>query len=79
MILRITEEFHSLDDIGWYASAHQLSSAALQPLTGKIYTKFNLKPAFLAFFILFEIGSLLCGISSSSAMPIAGRAIAGMG
>ncbi len=62
----ITNEFHSLPDVGWYGSAYQLASAALQPLTGKIYSKFNIKWTFLAFFALFELGSLVCGVASSS-------------
>ena len=39
----ITTEFNALVDIGWYAGAYQLASAALQPLSGKIYTYFSLK------------------------------------
>lgn len=39
----ITTEFNALIDIGWYAGAYQLASAALQPLSGKIYTYFSLK------------------------------------
>ena len=39
----ITTEFDALIDIGWYAGAYQLASAALQPLSGKIYTYFSLK------------------------------------
>jgi len=39
----ITTEFHALRDIGWYAGAYQLASAAAQPLSGKIYTYFSLK------------------------------------
>jgi MFS family permease len=34
---------------------------------------------FLAFFALFELGSLLCGVAVSSTMLIIGRAVAGMG
>lgn len=34
---------------------------------------------FLAFLVLFELGSLLCGVSGSSKMLIVGRAVAGMG
>ncbi|CAJ2500230.1 Uu.00g030830.m01.CDS01 [Anthostomella pinea] len=40
---KITDEFHSLADVGWYGSAYSLGSAALQPLTGKIYQHFSLK------------------------------------
>lgn len=60
-------------------SIYQLASAALQPLSGRIYHKFNNKFSFLAFLAIFEIGSIICGAAASSAMLIAGRAIAGVG
>ncbi|KAK1754222.1 MFS general substrate transporter [Echria macrotheca] len=78
-IPRITDEFHAIDDIGWYASGYQLSSAVFQPLTGKIYSRFSLKWSFLAFFIIFEIGSAVCGAARSSHMFIVGRCVAGLG
>ncbi|PQE27250.1 MFS multidrug transporter protein [Rutstroemia sp. NJR-2017a WRK4] len=53
---RITDDFHSLNDIGWYGAAYQL-----------------------VFFVLFEIGSLLCGVANSSNMLIGGRVVAGAG
>ncbi|TGJ83973.1 hypothetical protein E0Z10_g4806 [Xylaria hypoxylon] len=76
---KITSEFHSLPDVGWYAGAYQLSSAVLQPLTGKLYTYFPTKWLFLVFFFVFEIGSLLCALATSSPFFIAGRAVAGLG
>ncbi len=66
----ITNDFRSLPDVGWYGSAYQLSNAALQPLTGKIYSKFNVKWTFLSFFALFELGSLICGAANSSKMLV---------
>ena len=62
----ITNEFRSLPDVGWYGSAYQLASAALQPLSGKIYSRFSIKWTFLFFFALFELGSLICGVANSS-------------
>ena len=53
--------------------------ATLQPLSGKLYTHFNTKIVFLTFVSLFELGSLLCGVASSSAILIAGRVVAGLG
>ncbi|OQV07341.1 hypothetical protein CLAIMM_11792 [Cladophialophora immunda] len=76
---RITDDFSSLDDIGWYGAAYQLGSAVFQPLTGKIYMKFKPKWTFLSFFVLFEIGSLICGVANSSGMLIGGRVVAGLG
>ncbi|KAH0527546.1 hypothetical protein TsFJ059_002539 [Trichoderma semiorbis] len=54
-IPKITDEFHSLHDVGWN------------------------KWTFLSFFLLFEIGSVICGAATSSTMLIVGRAVAGMG
>ncbi|KAL4880586.1 major facilitator superfamily domain-containing protein [Aspergillus karnatakaensis] len=76
---RITNQFHSLEDVAWYGSAYTLACCALQPLTGKFYTHFKSKIVFLSFFALFELGSLICGVANSSKMLIVGRAIAGMG
>ncbi len=60
-------------------SIYQLASAAFQPLSGKIYHKFNNKVSMLAFLAVFEVGSVICGAASSSSMLIVGRAIAGIG
>ncbi|KAJ5382596.1 hypothetical protein N7517_000507 [Penicillium concentricum] len=75
----ITQRFNSLVDVGWYGGAYQLGSSALQPLTGKIYSHFNIKWSFLVFFFIFELGSVICGAAVSSPMFIVGRAIAGAG
>ncbi|KAF1974319.1 putative MFS multidrug transporter [Bimuria novae-zelandiae CBS 107.79] len=76
---RITDDFNSLNDIGWYGSAYQLGSAVFQPLSGKMYMKFRPQWTFLGFFFVFELGSLICGLANSSAMLIVGRVIAGLG
>ncbi|KAK8004428.1 carbohydrate esterase family 4 protein [Apiospora arundinis] len=76
---RITSDFHSLSDVGWYAGAYQLANSCLQPLTGKFYTEFSAKWTFLIFFLVFELGSLICGVATSSPMFIGGRVIAGLG
>lgn len=78
-IPRITSDFHSLPEVGWYGSAYLLANCSLQPLAGKIYSYFNSKKVFLVFFAIFEVGSLLCGAAQSSTMLIISRAIAGMG
>ncbi|KAJ8106681.1 hypothetical protein ONZ43_g6980 [Nemania bipapillata] len=67
---KITSEFHSLPDVG---------CSVLQPLTGKFYTYFPTKWTFLVFFFIFEIGSLLCAVATSSPFFIVGRAVAGLG
>ncbi|KXH28492.1 major facilitator superfamily transporter [Colletotrichum nymphaeae SA-01] len=78
-IPRITDEFQSLGDIGWYGSAYMLTTAASQLVFGRIYKFYSLRGAFLGSILIFEIGSLICGVAPSSPVLIAGRAIAGVG
>ncbi|KLU91665.1 major facilitator superfamily transporter [Magnaporthiopsis poae ATCC 64411] len=78
-IPRITDQFHSLEDVGWYGSAYLLTTAALQLLFGKFYTFFSIKWIYLIAIGLFELGSLICGVANSSLTLILGRAIAGLG
>ncbi|KAK2060598.1 major facilitator superfamily transporter [Colletotrichum caudatum] len=76
---RITDDFHSVTDIGWYGSAYLLTTCAFQLLFGKLYAFFPIKNVFLSSVILFEVGSAVCGAAPSSPAFIAGRAIAGVG
>lgn len=78
-IPRITDEFHSLDQVGWYGSAFFLALAAFQAPWGKVYKYFDLKLVYLVSIFVFEVGSLICGVSQNSITLIVGRAIAGMG
>ncbi|PYH94687.1 MFS general substrate transporter [Aspergillus ellipticus CBS 707.79] len=78
-IPRITDEFNSLGDIGWYGSAFMLTAAASQLVYGRIYTFYPAKWVLLASITLFEIGSAVCGAAPSSTALIGGRAIAGLG
>ncbi|CAI7619037.1 unnamed protein product [Penicillium glandicola] len=78
-IPKITVQFHSLDDVGWYGSAYLLTTASLQLLFGKFYTFFNVKWIYLIAIGVFELGSLICGVANSSLTLIMGRAVAGIG
>ncbi|KAJ5674172.1 major facilitator superfamily domain-containing protein [Penicillium macrosclerotiorum] len=78
-IPKITDQFKSISDIAWYGSAYFLTSTALQPSYGRIYKIFSVKWGFLVAVLIFEIGSLICGVAPSSTVLIVGRAIAGVG
>lgn len=43
-IPKITDEFKSIRDIGWYGSAYLLTGTVFQPTYGKIYTIFSVCP-----------------------------------
>lgn len=78
-IPRITDQFHSLGDIGWYASAYLLTACSFQLLLGRVYTFYNPKWVYLAAIAIFEIGSIICGAATNSTTFIIGRAVAGLG
>lgn len=77
--------------LGLFSSYCKLSNSMYVPLSlrvcsvltrmagGKAYGFFSLKIVFLIAILLFEIGSLVCGVAPSSVALIVGRAIAGLG
>ncbi|QDS67459.1 hypothetical protein FKW77_000692 [Venturia effusa] len=75
----ITDDYKTMQDVGWYGSAYFLASAASQLPYGKLYTFCSIKQVFLYALLLFELSSLICATSHSSDALVAGRAIAGLG
>ncbi|KAL8807193.1 MAG: hypothetical protein Q9182_000875 [Xanthomendoza sp. 2 TL-2023] len=75
----ISQDFHSLQDVGWFVSSYLLTNCSFQLLYGKLYTLFAVKPVFVIAMVIFEIGSLICAVAPSSPVFILGRAIAGLG
>ncbi|KAF2107005.1 major facilitator superfamily domain-containing protein [Lophiotrema nucula] len=78
-IPRITDEFNSVKDIGWYGSGYFITNCVFLPLASRLYTFYKTRYVFLSFLAVFEIGSLICATSQNSAMFIGGRVIAGVG
>ncbi|KAJ5150402.1 Major facilitator superfamily domain general substrate transporter [Penicillium coprophilum] len=76
---KITEQFNSLGDISWYASAYLLTTCAVTLPFGKVYTYYSTKWTYMVALGLFEIGSLICAVTPTSKGLIFGRAIAGIG
>lgn len=76
---RITSEFNSLADVGWYGSSYLMATCCLQLFFGKLYAEFQVKWVFLAALAVFEIGSIICAAAPSSVVLIVGRAVAGAG
>ena len=75
----ITDEFHSLGDVGWYGSAYLLTSCSFMLLMGRFYTLYNPKWVYLTALVVFEIGSAVTGAAPNSKALIVGRAISGLG
>ncbi|KAK1752244.1 major facilitator superfamily domain-containing protein [Echria macrotheca] len=78
-IPKITSEFSSLPDIGWYGSAYTLTTCCVQLVFGKLSAELNVKWVFLFALSIFEVGSIICAAAPNSPVLIAGRAIAGIG
>ncbi|KAN0106579.1 putative MFS multidrug transporter [Hyaloscypha variabilis] len=75
----ITDDFHSINDVGWYASSYLLTLCAFQLIYGRLYTFYTGKWLLLGTILLFEIGSAVCGSAPNSIAFIMGRAISGLG
>ncbi|KAJ7495595.1 putative efflux pump antibiotic resistance protein [Mycena latifolia] len=78
-IPKITDQFHSLEDIGWYGSSYLLTTASFQLLFGRLYSFLPLKWVYIGAIGVFELGSLICAVAPSSVALIVARAIAGLG
>ncbi|KAK0761238.1 hypothetical protein N5P37_006186 [Trichoderma harzianum] len=78
-IPKITSDFNSLDDVGWYGSAYLLTNCCFQLFFGKLYAEFPVKWVFLTALLIFEAGSIVCATAPSSVALIVGRAVAGIG
>ncbi|KAF3767097.1 MFS general substrate transporter [Cryphonectria parasitica EP155] len=78
-IPKITDEFHTVTNVGWYGSAYLLTNCAFQLFFGKLYVVYSIKLVFLTSILIFEIGSAVCGSAPTSNAFIVGRAIAGVG
>ncbi|KAJ7856681.1 major facilitator superfamily protein [Mycena olivaceomarginata] len=78
-IPRITDEFGSINDVGWYGSAYLLTTAAFQLVYGRLYCIFPAKWIYAGAISTFELGCLICGTAPTSNALITGRAIVGLG
>lgn len=78
-IPKINDDFHSIGDAGWYASAYLLTNCTFQLVFGKLYSLFPTKWTFLSALAIFEIGSIVCGAAPNATALIVGRAVSGIG
>lgn len=78
-IPRITDDFRTVDHVGWYGSAYLMTWCGFALQYGKIYSVYNAKIAYIVAIVLFEAGSVICATSSTSPAFIIGRAVCGIG
>ncbi|CAG8692218.1 10904_t:CDS:2, partial [Acaulospora colombiana] len=76
---KLASQFNALDELTWVVSAYFLTQASLMLTLGQILTITPSKWVYIICIILFEIGSLICGIAPSMNVLIFGRAFQGIG
>ncbi|KAJ3190823.1 hypothetical protein HK101_008335 [Irineochytrium annulatum] len=75
----IVEDLGGETLIPWIGSAFLLATTSVAALYGKFADIFGRKITFLFALIVFEAGSLVCGIAPSMEVLVVGRAVAGLG
>lgn len=75
----ITDEFHTVADVGWYSSAFRLCACSFAFMFGRVYTLFPLRPAFMGSIVVFMLGSLMGATAPSSTVFVVSRAVCGLG
>src|ERR1700730_5854868 len=69
----------TITDVQWVIEAYALFLGALILIGGSVGDQFGRKRVFLCGVLLFTAASILCGIATSSAALIVGRAVQGIG
>ncbi|KAJ5492007.1 Major facilitator superfamily domain general substrate transporter [Penicillium expansum] len=75
----ITNDFHKLNDVGWYGCATFILAASTSPLWGKLFKYLNVKCVYLSAVGIFLVGSIVAAAAPNSVSVIIGRAIQGWG
>ena len=73
-------ELHStIAQIQWVVTGYMLALAAVIPVTGWAARRFGAKRVYLLSLVLFTVGSVLCGLATSTTELIVFRVIQGVG
>lgn len=74
----ITDEFHTVADVGWYSSAFRLCACSFAFMFGKVYALFPVRPVYIGCIVLFMLGSLMGATAPSSLVFVVSRAVCGL-
>ena len=75
----ISSEFKSLSLLSWLATAYLISTAACQPISGRLTDIFGRGPGLVLSNLFFAAGNLICGLAQDESVMILGRVVAGIG
>jgi EmrB/QacA subfamily drug resistance transporter len=75
----IVGDLHGGSHLAWVVTSYILAATVSTPLWGKLGDQYGRKRFFQACIVIFLLGSILSGLSTSMAMLIACRAVQGLG
>ncbi|KAJ7716968.1 ABC transporter [Mycena maculata] len=76
---RIASDFDSFSLQGWVATAFVLAQTVFLLFYGQVLRIYPAKWVMVSSIIIFEVGSLVCGVSQNVGQLIAGRTVSGLG
>lgn len=76
---KIVEDFNSFSSLAWVVTAYLITTTITTPIAGKLSDMFGRRSMLIAGVLIFTIGSLLSGTSSSIEQLILWRALQGIG
>ncbi|KAJ7856297.1 ABC transporter, partial [Mycena leptocephala] len=76
---RIASDFQAFTLQGWVATSFVLAQTVFLLVYGQVLRIFSAKWVMVAAILIFEVGSLLCGVSQTVGQLIAGRTVSGAG
>ncbi|PWN88869.1 MFS general substrate transporter [Acaromyces ingoldii] len=76
---RIASDFGQANNAVWVSTSYLVTAVSFQALYGRLSDIYGRRAAFLFGTIVFSLGSLLCGLSTSMTTLFVSRAIAGLG
>lgn len=75
----ISSAFNSFSLLSWLASSYLISSAACQPLSGRLTDIYSRRWGLVFSNVVFALGNLICGLAKTEWAIIFGRVVAGIG
>jgi MFS family permease len=75
----ILESLGQIEKLAWVGIGFPMGSVATILLIGTAYGLFDIKYMIIGSFLLFEIGSAVCGAAPNMDAMIVGRVVAGIG
>ncbi|WP_435201620.1 MDR family MFS transporter [Janibacter sp. GS2] len=76
---RIVSELGGMSHYSWVATAAMLVSAVTVPVVGKFSDLYGRRTFYLGGIVVFMVGTVICGLSGTFWMLVAGRAVQGLG